>query len=594
MPDPAYLPAELFKYVIDRASSGDRDVKSLCDMSLVDRYWHATVSTRIYPTWTFDGDIHSIKSLWNFLRTILSSPRIAKQVRTLNIRNWTFGLSYAHNDASLSEQNIEMVRSAILKAGLQPVMPMFMDGLYTATPEPLMALVLAHLPDLTTLYADIAETDTFFVEVLRHGLEHRENGSQALQNLQEAHLAGTWTYGPNNGADDYYRLDLENTWPLFRLPQIREVSVFDLYPYGAAVHFGGFAKTSDITHMTIVHQKNWTVQAPDLCALLALPKALSSLSIYLHDTCLLEDDPVQISNADIWLALSQQQSCIEHLDIYRDCVGRSPATHSPENSHFGSLDAFERLKSLSVQPEMLLGGCCGDVLAPFRLKDTLPPNIESLTLYGEEGLSTNKSLGNQVQEVLASPTFPRLNHVVLEKPSYFATLYPDPADPPHPKVSQACRESGVNFEIGSGKKLVKGGKGRRYYKSTRKMRMERLPKMVAVQRANAQRERKLQNASSALDQSAVPLDEQDSFDLSFYELFIKHLAQVNGDLGGESDRLDEDELDADELDVDELDAHELDTYEMESNEQESDESTLYREVWDRPPWDMDTEEEDLF
>ena len=120
------------------------------------------------------------------------------------------------------------------------------------------------------------------------------------------------------------------------------------------------------------------VAALDTHTLLALPKALSSLSVYQNDCHLIPDSPKQISNVDIQLALNQHQSCIEHLDIYRACTGCLPPVHSPQNSHLGPLRAFERLKSLRIQPEVLLGGCCGDDIATFRLRDTLPRKSHAL------------------------------------------------------------------------------------------------------------------------------------------------------------------------------------------------------------------------
>lgn len=63
---------------------------------------------------------------------------------------------------------------------------------------------------------------------------------------------------------------------------------------------------------------------------------------------------------------------------------QSPPQHSSSNSYFGSLHSFKPLESLCIQPEVLLGGCCESLVAPFRLKDTKPSALESLTFYGDE------------------------------------------------------------------------------------------------------------------------------------------------------------------------------------------------------------------
>lgn len=119
MRNPAHLPLELFNEVVRYAVDGRSDVKSLCNLSLVDHEWYAALSAQIYSRWLYDGDLHSTLSLWKFLRTILCSDRIASQVRTLHIRNWTFGLVYGHGRILSSEGDFELVRDALSKAGIQ-------------------------------------------------------------------------------------------------------------------------------------------------------------------------------------------------------------------------------------------------------------------------------------------------------------------------------------------------------------------------------------------------------------------------------------------------------------------------------------------
>ena len=121
MRDPAYLPPELFNDIVDNAIGSKRDVKSLCAMSLVGRQWQATLSPRIYSTWLYDGDLHPIIPLWKFLRTVQCNARIAKQVRTLNIRNWTFGMVRDSNHTHFSEEDIQLIRNAVRRAGIQQI-----------------------------------------------------------------------------------------------------------------------------------------------------------------------------------------------------------------------------------------------------------------------------------------------------------------------------------------------------------------------------------------------------------------------------------------------------------------------------------------
>ncbi|KAF2174710.1 hypothetical protein K469DRAFT_771533 [Zopfia rhizophila CBS 207.26] len=466
MPEPSHLPVELFDRVIGYATEGRSEFRILCNFSLVSRKLYAALNARIYSRWLYDGEHHSISSLWKFLRSILCSRRIADRVHGLNIRNWTFGLVHGHSRLIFSEDNLELVRNAIRTARLQRMETSIMEALRKTDPRPLMALLLANLRNLTTLYAHLPETDIFLAEVLRKAIEGRRDKSQneypPLNSLREAHLTSAWNYRKDWRARDEYKLELHHLWPVFQLPNIQRLSVFDFESLGASNRFGNSFKTSTITDLTLVHYDDSLLAGPDTLALLTLPKTLTILSIYLNDCDLLRNCN-QLSNADLWKGIGQHEDSIEHLDIYRDRTGCAPPVHSANNSHFGSMQGFKRLERLYIQPEVLLGGYCGDDLAPFRLRDTLPPNLKSLTVYGDEGMAQNKALGRQLQDVVTSTNFPRLSRVILEMTSDDIGCYTDPADPPHDEVERACRESGIEFETKHAFSLTKGGIGRRYY-----------------------------------------------------------------------------------------------------------------------------------
>lgn len=126
---------------------------------------------------------------------------------------------------------------------------------------------------------------------------------------------------------------------------------------------------------------------------------------------------------------------------------------------------------------MLLGGCCEDERkAPLELKEALPPTLESLTFYDHEGLNFDKTLGRQLQGSITDiNVLPRLNCVALE--SKLAKLVDDdlkwdhtrgePAEPPHTKVEQACKERGVMYKTKPASKCTKGGHGGQYYRYVR-------------------------------------------------------------------------------------------------------------------------------
>lgn len=129
--------------------------------------------------------------------------------------------------------------------------------------------------------------------------------------------------------------------------------------------------TSNITDLTLVLHSDFKIDIADLQALLAVPIALASLSFCPNDCQYVYKVKQQVTNADIWKCLLSQRIFFRHLDIYRDAMaGPMAPQHGRKNSHLGLMSTFTNLKTLSVRWEVLLGECCGDVKAPFQLKDT--------------------------------------------------------------------------------------------------------------------------------------------------------------------------------------------------------------------------------
>ncbi|KAF4240503.1 hypothetical protein CNMCM8980_001152 [Aspergillus fumigatiaffinis] len=479
MLEPSRLPVELFAMVIDYATDGENDPASLCTFSLVSRQWYAYLSAKIYSRW--------------------------------------FCLV-------LSAADLNLIRSSIHTTGLQHIETSILEAARKADPRPLMALLLMNLRNLTTLYAHLPETDIFFAEVLRKAVESRRDrplkNFPPLHKLREAHLASCWNYRKDFRAEDHYKLGLNHLWPVFNLPNIQRLSVFDFESLGASGHFRDSLRTSSITDLTLVHRDILSV--PDTMALLTLSKRLTKLSFYLND-CDLAQNSNQITNAELWNCIGQYEDCIEHLDIYRDCTGCDPPVHRANNSHFGRMQGFKRLETLCIQPEVLLGGCCDEDLAPYGLRDTLPPNLKSLTFYGDEGLSLNKNLAPQLKDVIMSTDFPRLAYIALEMTSEYIRHYIDPANPPHDAVEQACRERAIKYETRQASSCTKGGIGSQYYRYVAQKRLQMLKKLDEVRYAltaylHRLGESTFKDEASTGDRPKLSFDDLDTYELPWDEL----------------------------------------------------------------------------
>lgn len=178
MPNPADLPQELFNTVLDYTEHDGLDLRTLCDLRLLDRQWCGVVNVRMFSRWVYDGDKYSFLSLWKFLRTVISKPDIAALVRTLDVRNWGFHpgkTSETNCHIELPQKDLETVRHVVRKAGLHELEFDILSALHKTDRRPLMALLLTCLPNLTSICAHVPESDEVLSEVLKLALKTRND-----------------------------------------------------------------------------------------------------------------------------------------------------------------------------------------------------------------------------------------------------------------------------------------------------------------------------------------------------------------------------------------------------------------------------------
>ncbi|PLB46734.1 hypothetical protein P170DRAFT_428027 [Aspergillus steynii IBT 23096] len=443
MSNPADLPPELFSAVLDLALQDESDVRRLCGLSLLSRRWYTAVLSRIYSEWTFNGARQSFMTLWNFLRTMRRNPNLATLVRTLHIGNWGF-FDHAYtpcHDLQLPSDELELVRKAVHDAGIGHLESSILESLPKRDRRPLMALLLTCLPNLSTVYAHVPRSDPVLYAVLEQANIQQKNGnpSSALCRIEEMYLlqeVPVFPRMPEQDSDedseysDEERLDEEldvrrrssslrfdGLWPILQLPSLRTIRMYDV----------------DTDK-----------------ALLRLPSALKSFSFHWRDDIWDEDVPV-ITKPDVWKCLLAQKLSLEMIDCYCD------GFMSIKRGRFGLLRDFPNLKHVSLEVETLLGGCDDDLIqVPFLPKETLPPKLESSTLYGFKNYDITPELPEQLQELVSSD-FPCLRSIVLENGGSIYGNESGEIKASYQALERKCKESGVEFRIQQGNQLRRGG-----------------------------------------------------------------------------------------------------------------------------------------
>ncbi|KAI4213419.1 MAG: hypothetical protein LQ351_003919 [Letrouitia transgressa] len=478
MPDPASLPLELLDKILDtvlrriaKVGIHEYTIKYLYAFSLFNRTWHARITPRLYSHWTYRGGEHTILHLWKFLRTIVSNDRLASLVRSLDIQRWDLypiypGMVCRYDD--FPAEDVRLVCKALHLADLAAMKRIMLQALNQNDRKPLiMALLMTYLPCLTKLNVAVQEIDECFTQVLILALHNKGNDQtkrRAFQNLREA------SFNPPRAESNCPILYDENLWPLYCLPNIRKLSISNLTSEGVEDHHpDNLARTSRITDLTLAYWERSRFTLAKAQTLLTMPRTLVNLSLYFNDENLTSSptNPKSVSNAELWKILVSYQNSIEYLDIYRTSrVG--PPVRNTKNSHMGLLHDFNHLKILRIQPYILLGGYRGGERASFRLGDTLPQALKSLTVYGDlqllgefnfndQHLANNREIERQLIEVVYGRQFTQLKSIVLEDVDVRARNPTNLVDLPRQALEQACEDMNVRLDLEKSPYLPKGG-----------------------------------------------------------------------------------------------------------------------------------------
>lgn len=360
----------------------------------------------------------------------------------------------------LPDTELELIRIAIREAGISDLGDDIVRSLSERDHRPLMALLLTSLPNLEVLYAHVPRSDPVLGAVLKRMLDLKDSRSPSycLSRLKEIYLLQELPviftpprdeYGDTDEdvdeeavqeeIQDANALRLDYLWPVFYLPGLHTLCLFELDARNAQ-WMGGRAGVSRLENLSLVGHSGPRCTVSDIKALIDQPEALENFSFYVTDD-FISGNKV-ITNTELWGGLQRHVQTLEKIDIYRYAPGM---VHRAETGHFGLLCEFTRLKHLCIQVEVMLGGCCNAPIAPFRLQNTLPSSLESLTLYGEEGFGVISDLPMQLMEVV-NGEFPALSLIALEE---LECLRDDNGDLklPYQAVEKACQKKGISFEI---------------------------------------------------------------------------------------------------------------------------------------------------
>jgi hypothetical protein len=205
-----------------------------------------------------------------------------------------------------------------MNAGISTLEPTIIDDLHKRDRRPLMALLLACLPNLTTVHAHAPPPDSVLGAVLENVLNVQRSGNSQpspLASLRELYIFGevpipSGSSRPDEapGADGAFRLNY--FWPVLYLKGLKTLSLCGTET--TATQLKGNYGPSNLEQLYLVSSKESRGAFTDIQNLLAVTKYLTRFSFVLEDR---DFGPV-LSNREIWDALQGNRDSLEYFDIF--------------------------------------------------------------------------------------------------------------------------------------------------------------------------------------------------------------------------------------------------------------------------------------
>ncbi|KAL2823725.1 hypothetical protein BDW59DRAFT_163092 [Aspergillus cavernicola] len=407
-------------------------------LCLVNRQWNQIFTKSLYHQFRTTCHPKHNRTLWNFLRTLVLRPDLARHVRQLTMISTGLFASYAPltiGELIATNRNLyneNLVRTASRQAGWE--VPGFWRPWYSRADNyhsgngrtdwnlgleanrmlsqawdfvrrledgsqdpdalermyhghyhaPLLALIIAHCTNVKHLYMHTPTTYAFFEDVMSwatHTAKKKERGRPGflpLQKLESLHLAPALQRYPNDnariGTPVPTTIDKDRAYHL--LPMLKELVVM-----GAQISFEpGLSEKSTVEKLTLAY----TIPADfSLDRILPTFTNLRQLTLKIKSEQHLHGPAL---HADLWTLFHPLADTLEYLDLHQSHFQfLNPANPFPDNDELEFcplLHRFTKLKYLSTTPLILYGHQCSHD-APWKLQSHLPPNLISLGLYTE-------------------------------------------------------------------------------------------------------------------------------------------------------------------------------------------------------------------
>ncbi|KAL4882731.1 hypothetical protein BJY04DRAFT_217219 [Aspergillus karnatakaensis] len=230
-------------------------------------------------------------------------------------------------DYSFDEDDLSLLRGGLSQTGLHHLESDMILDIHRGDRRPLMALLLALLPNLAVIRAHVPSHDPYLMAVLQHALNEQTRGqdtSSLLGHLRELFIfAEVWLPAEipeEENLSDTPRapLKLDGLWPVLFLPTMRKLYLYDLETEGIStlIEKTQHDQTCYIDDLLLKTLDESSCRAADIRALIKLPKALLNCSLSINRRPgFRQTDIFKMPMLDIWKSLHDHQKELRYLDI---------------------------------------------------------------------------------------------------------------------------------------------------------------------------------------------------------------------------------------------------------------------------------------
>lgn len=373
------LPLEVLDIILSYIEE-DYDDPLWHSLSLINHSWHVAVTPRIYSRFEYHGDFEKRGALWLFLRTVIEAPWLASLVQTVDLQHalkFTGAKSFSLAEL-LCTRHETVVRQAIKKTNISSLgSDVVLKALRKDDRRPLVAMILASLPNLETLSMNVSDSDPYLQPILQRaiGIQHHGSCELSTQTPVFQHLRRL-SIAPEDHEQKREPLNINMLQPFVYLPELLRLNIIS-----ASIDPDLFTRTEKpvisrkLSELTIVIHEDSPLEG--LWLLLQSIPSLTSLSLCFKGIPATSWEPR--GRKTLWDQLERFQRTLQHLDISGIIIEQTrPQPGTAE--YCVPLRKFTQLETLSIEPNILVGNCI-QCNPPMQLAHHLPRGLKQLTLY---------------------------------------------------------------------------------------------------------------------------------------------------------------------------------------------------------------------